>query len=354
MATPTLTIASRFYTDPAYYALEKEKIFWRTWQFVCHLTDIGSVGQYWTADIAGESVFVIRGKDDVVRAFFNVCQHRGHLLLDTTGQCDRVVCPYHAWAYALDGDLLHARGTDDVAGFDKTDYRLKPVRIDTFCGFIFVNLDDEATPMGQLYPGLEAEILAAKPNLASMIRVHSERVPHACNWKISVENYNECYHCPVAHKYIVANLYSGDEYRITVGDGVIRHFSPRLSEADKHGNLQIWSLWPNLSIQRQPIHHCISVRHFQSVTHRQSVYDYLWFVDPDLSQEALSEVKQMAGETYTSTNAVEDQQIVANVQRGLESRGYDRGPLVLRPGAASENEYAVAYFQRRYLESIGA
>jgi phenylpropionate dioxygenase-like ring-hydroxylating dioxygenase large terminal subunit len=352
MTKPVLTIPTCYYTDPTFYELEKEKIFWRTWQFVCHTTDISEAGSFWTTDIAGESIVVVHGMDGQVRAFFNVCRHRGHRLTEADGVCTRLVCPYHAWAYDLDGTLSNARGTDDVEGFDKADYGLKAVRVESFCGLLFVNLDADATPLGDLHPGLREEILEKQPRLESMIRVHSECVPHACNWKVSVENYNECYHCPVAHKYIVSNLYSADEYRITVENDVVRHFSPRLEQRDVHGDLIIWSLWPNLSIQCQPIHHSVSIRHFRGVNHRQSVYDYLWFIDPDLPAHAKAEVLEMGQKTYASTNAIEDQMIVKNVQLGLESRGYERGPLVLKPGPASENEHAVAFFQSRYLQTI--
>ena len=352
MASPTLTIPSRYYTDPAFYQLEKERIFWRTWQFVCHTTDVQDAGAFWTADVAGESVVVVRGKDGTARAFYNVCRHRGHRLLQGDGACNRLVCPYHAWAYDLDGSLSSARGTEDIAGFDKANYGLKSLRLESFCGFLFVNLDADAQSLDELYPGLRDEILEKQPRIESMIRVHAECVSHECNWKVSVENYNECYHCPVAHKYIVSNLYSGDQYRITVEGGVVRHFSPRLEQRDLHGDLVIWSLWPNLSIQSQPIHRSVSIRHFRSVTHRESLYDYLWYVDPDLPAEAKEQVLEMGQKTYNSTNAVEDQSIVKNVQLGLESRGYDQGPLVIKPGAASENEHAVAFFQSCYLDVI--
>ena len=177
-------------------------------------------------------------------------------------------------------------------------------------------------------------------------------MPHACNWKVSVENYNECYHCPVVHKYLVSSIYSGSEYRITLDNGVVRHKTSGLKGREKHGDLHIWFLWPNFGIQIFPLHRSISLRHFQSIGPRETHYAYTWYVDPMLSDEERAEVMEMGSNTYPSTNGIEDQEIVRNVQLGLNSRSYDRGILVVPPIASDISEIAVADFQKRYLDVI--
>lgn len=352
MTHENLTISSRYYTDPAYYEIEKEKILYRTWQFACHRTDIPGPGSFHTVQIGDESIVILHGEDGEIRAFYNVCRHRAHRITEGSGQCKRLSCPYHAWTYNLDGTLFRAPGTEDVEGFDPETIRLRPVRVEGFCGLMFVNLDDEATAMDELYPGLQEEILDKKPTLPNVVRVYEDRVRHECNWKVSVENYSECYHCPVAHKYITSNIYSGTEYRISVEDGIIRHFSPRLNEREIHGDLHIWFLWPNFAIQIFPIYRSISLRHFQGLGHRETDYVYSWYVDPDLTDSESEEVAELGRSTHHSNNGLEDQNIVRNVQLGLESRSYDQGQLIITPNPSAQSELAVGHFQKRYLQAI--
>ena len=347
----TTTIPSRYYTDPAVYELDKERILYRTWQFVTHVCSVTTPGAFLTAQIGDESLIVVRDDDAELHAFYNVCRHRAHRVVTGRGTTQRFVCPYHAWTYALDGCLVAAPKTEEVAGFDKAGVKLREVRLEVFCGLIFVNLDDDAKPLTEEFPGLAQEILAAKPDLADMQLVFEDRIDHAANWKVSVENFSECYHCPVAHRYIVSNLYSADEYRVTIGDKVVRHYSERLADRETHGDLHVWYMWPNLAIELFPVHRSISVRHFAPCGPRATRYFYLWYTDPDLPPEKVDEVVAM-GETYRETNGAEDASLVASVQQGLESRAYDVGHLVITPSITPHSEHGVAHFQRLYLEAI--
>lgn len=347
MSTPEQTMPSRFYTDPTVYEAEKDRILYRTWQFAGHVNDIADIGSFRTLEIADESLVLVRGRDGQIRAFYNVCRHRAHRLAEGGGRCRTMVCPYHAWSYDLDGRLLNAPGTDDVEGFDAGSIRLRQARLEDFCGLLFVNLDDAAPTMTELYPGLKEEILAAKPGLPSMRQVFADRIAHDCNWKVSVENFSECYHCPVVHKYVVSTCYSADEYRITIEDGIVRHYAPRLKDREAHGDLRIWHLWPNLAIELFPLHRAISVRHFEPAGPRNTTYAYLWYADPNLPETAVEEIIE-TGRIYRKTNGAEDERLVKNVQLGLESRSYDVGPLVITSAITSQSEHAVAHFQNRY------
>ena len=169
--------------------------------------------------------------------------------------------------------------------------------------------------------------------------------------EVSVENFSECYHCPVAHRWVVTNIWSANAYQINIDNNVVRHFSERLNDRTTHGDLHIWFMWPNLAIEMYPIHRCISVRHFDPRGPRDTMYSYLWYADQNLSQDKVDEVIELA-KTYPDTNGAEDAAIVASVQQGLESRAYDVGQLVVTPSVTPQSEHGVAHFQSMYLDAI--
>ena len=210
-------LAARYYTDPDVFAAEMEQVFARSWVMVGHVSQIAEPGMIITAPVGDESVLVTNDGGRL-RAMYNVCQHRGHQLVTSERvQVDRITCPYHAWTYGLDGRLLHARG--EQVG----ELCVPPVRLETQGGFMFVNLDSEALSLDQSAAGVEGELLALAPDVAE--RVLAARNTHEvrANWKVVVENYNECYHCPNVHKWFTAGVISPGSYRISMNGDVIRH-----------------------------------------------------------------------------------------------------------------------------------
>ena len=158
------TLPGRYYFDREIYQRENSAIFSRTWQYVGHISMLTDPGDYIVAEIGGESIVILLNNQKNLQAFYNVCQHRAHRLLEGRGHIrHRIVCPYHTWTYNLDGDLNHARGTDQLPEFDKSRFGLKAIRVDTLCGFIFVNLDTSAATLSDAYPGLEMEIRSFSP-----------------------------------------------------------------------------------------------------------------------------------------------------------------------------------------------
>ena len=125
------TLPSHLYLDENIYEQEKRKIFYNHWHYAGHISQLTKTGDYLTAGIADESIFVVRGQDDELRGFYNVCRHRAHQLLEGSGNTRNIVCPYHAWSYALTGELRHARNSEKVPGFDKSEFCLQPVQVDT-------------------------------------------------------------------------------------------------------------------------------------------------------------------------------------------------------------------------------
>ena len=143
----SFTLPARFYTDPTIYEAEKATIFYRSWWCAGHKSQLTKPGSYLTTQIHEQGVVVTRGQDGVLRAFYNVCQHRGHELVQGCGETRMFTCPYHAWTYNLDGTLRTARLTKSLPDFKSCDFALKPVQVEDFCGFIFVNLDPAARPL---------------------------------------------------------------------------------------------------------------------------------------------------------------------------------------------------------------
>ncbi|MEL7397841.1 MAG: aromatic ring-hydroxylating dioxygenase subunit alpha, partial [Pseudomonadota bacterium] len=220
-APVTLSLDARYYTDPAIFAKEMDGLLSTTWQFAGHANDIPKVGDYFAFEIAGQQLFSIRGRDKQVRTFYNVCQHRAHGLVQGSGNARVVVCPYHAWTYELTGHLRNGPNIGSVPGFDKSTVCLTEVRTEDFNGFIFVNLDDDAAPMDEWFPGVREEIAEYVPNVQELAPLECVEIPEKCNWKVSVENYSECYHCPINHQTFATGVIKPGSVLISMGHGQI-------------------------------------------------------------------------------------------------------------------------------------
>ena len=191
-------LPGRVFHDPAVFAFEQERWFARDWLCAGRAEQAAAPGEYFLAGPAGENVLVVRGPDGALRAFYNLCRHRGATLLEQPGgRLAEIVCPYHAWVYDLDGTLRFARHTEVIAGFDRAGNGLAPVRCETWQGFVFVSLDPAAPPLAGWLGDLPAHL--ARFDLGALRRVRRISYQVAANWKIIAENYSECYHCPGVH-----------------------------------------------------------------------------------------------------------------------------------------------------------
>ena len=195
---------ARWYTAPETFAAERERIFARGWICAGRLEQLERPGDFLTAEVGGESVIVVRGKDERVRAFYNVCRHRGtRLCTEPAGRfAGSVQCPYHAWTYGLDGTLLAARTMDEVEGFDRSVLALNPVRLETWEGFVFVSLAAAPEPFADAFAPLVGRF--ARWHLGALRTARTIEYALACNWKLVFQNYSECYHCPLVHPQLDA------------------------------------------------------------------------------------------------------------------------------------------------------
>lgn len=217
------SLDARYYTDPDIFAAEEAGLFARSWQFAGHISQLERPGDYFTTDVAGESLILLRDRDLEIRCFYNVCQHRAHQLVQGEGNAKLLVCPYHAWTYELTGRLRMGPNIKAVTGFNRDDVCLSSVRVEDFLGFLFVNLDPDAPDMDTQFPRVREELARFVPNIARLRPLEWVDIPEACNWKISIENYSECYHCQLNHPTFAKGVVKPETYDIQPQGRCLRH-----------------------------------------------------------------------------------------------------------------------------------
>jgi choline monooxygenase len=350
------TLAAPYYTDPAVYEREKEAIFFRGWNFVGHAGSLREPGSYVTAAIADQNVFVIRGKDQTLRGFYNVCAHRAHELLKGCGTAKVITCPYHAWSYHSDGRLRTARGCDKVAGFDPAAFGLKPVRVEELCGFVFVNLDPEARPLKGQSGDLESEMRRYCPDIDRLTFAHRLTYELKANWKNVVDNFLECYHCSPAHPAFV-DLVDIKNYR-TVTHGIYSsHIAPpgradnaayRIPEGQT-SDFAAWWLWPNVAFNTFPGPGNMTVLHIMP-TGPETTREHFDFYFLDATPSAC---ERDAIRYIDEVLQPEDIGLVESVQRGLHSRGYRQGRFIVDKERSYISEHGPHHFHGLVLEALG-
>ena len=199
-------LPGRDYADPAVFAVERDTIFHRSWFCVGRGEEVPEPGNFLTCDVAGESILVTRTKGGDVRAHFNVCRHRGSVLLEQErGHAKAaIVCPYHNWAYGLDGKLVGTPNVHDHDGLDRDAYGLRPVRVEVWEGFLFVNLSEDPVPLlEQLAIEPDGPLDYARYDVGALRIGARVEYDVAADWKIIHDNFNECLHCPSVHPELV-------------------------------------------------------------------------------------------------------------------------------------------------------
>ncbi|MGB0694911.1 MAG: aromatic ring-hydroxylating oxygenase subunit alpha [Rhodospirillaceae bacterium] len=348
---------AKFYTDLDVFEVEKAKLFAKTWQFAAHASLFVNIGDYYTFELAGENLFCIKGTDGQIRTFYNVCQHRAHQLVEGQGTTRLVVCPYHAWTYELTGQLRSGPNLKSVPGFDKSLVCLTEVRTEVFLGFVFVNLDPNAKPLDEWFPHAREQIEAFVPNWAELAPLEWIDVAENCNWKVSVENYSECYHCGQNHRTFTTGVIKSETYDIQPHGYCLRHTTEctnldQLSYSIESGlpnneKYSSWFLWPMFSFQVYP-GNLLNTYHWRPVDVDHVVVWRGWYSIGGIDNET---VRRMAVQDR-STTVEEDIRLVESVQRGLTSRGYVPGPLVVDPKSGVKSEHSIVALQNWIREAL--
>jgi phenylpropionate dioxygenase-like ring-hydroxylating dioxygenase large terminal subunit len=227
-----MTFPASWYSDPRIYAFELDRIFTRSWQLAAPLDQLANPGDHVVTGVAHIPIVVTRDLDGALHGFVNVCRHRAFPVARGNGNRKTLQCGYHGWTYELDGRLRTAPGCGFEGQFDKREFSLVPVAVDTFGGFVWVNPDPDAPPLRDAYPELEP--LATERGVSfdgfRYVRRYSYEIP--ANWKVWVENATECYHCPTIHTKSFSDAFdvSRDQYAyVNVGRllGQFTHYNPK-------------------------------------------------------------------------------------------------------------------------------
>jgi phenylpropionate dioxygenase-like ring-hydroxylating dioxygenase large terminal subunit len=335
------TIPSTWYSDPEIFALESNIIFDRTWQYVGMSNRLQATGDRILAQVGSEPVVIVRGKDNRIRAFYNVCRHRGGPLASEDGCSNMLQCQYHGWTYALDGVLRGVPDFDRVELFDKKDFGLVPIEIAEYHGMLFIALEKPREDLATLLAGVHERIRNVE---LSELQYHS-RVTYQlnCNWKIYVDNYLEGYHVPIVHPELF-RMYDFTDYITETRERYSYQHSPLsasetlYSEHLRPGRareaLYFW-IWPNLMLNLLPGRLQTNLVRPLSPNRCEVVFDY--YYEDVTSERANKFIKEDLA--FSELVQAEDIHICELVQRGVSSRSYDRGRF------STKRENAVHHFQ---------
>jgi choline monooxygenase len=334
------TLASRFYIDPSILEIEKARIFHRTWQLVGTLDhpcgevngvkrSIADPESFFTADVAGEPVVVVRDKQGTLRAFSNVCRHRAGPIALGSGCKSVLRCGYHGWTYTLDGRLIGTPDIDGVELFDRTTMGMVPLRLETWEKFIFVNFDRSAEPLSTYLGDIPEQARGFQFEGLQL----AERRDYVinCNWKVYVDNYLEGYHIPIAHPGLMREIdyaqYRTDTFRYHSQQfAPIRAMKPEQGErfyAPGTGLQEALYFWifPNLMLNIYPDN--VSTNVIVPISHEKTLTIFEWYFHDAASARVQERVNKAV--LFSDEVQQEDIGLCENVQRGLRSSTYDRG-----------------------------
>ena len=353
----SLSLRAEAYTDPAWFRADLDGVLAKSWQWVCHVEKLRAPGAYLATEIAGRPIAIVRDRGGVLRAFYNVCKHRAHALLSGEGTASRIMCPYHAWVYRLDGQLVRAPHTENLEGFEPAAICLDQVRVEEFCGFVFVNLDTGAAPLAEQSGNLQTEIRHWAPDIDALTHGHRLTYDIRSNWKNVVDNFLECYHCPTAHKDF-CDLVDMETYKVTTY-GI---YSSHMADAGQGANTAydvsnatvrthaVWWLWPTTCLMRYPGRSSMIVLNIIPMGPDRTLETYDFFLEtpePDaMERDAIRYLDEVL--------QVEDIGLVESVQRGMATPAFTQGRIVYDPDGSGKSEHALHHFHGLVLDAYRA
>ena len=343
------TLPFEWYSDPAVLRLEQERIFRRSWQYAGRADQVAEPGAFFTCAAGDVPIVIVRDRERRLRAFVNVCRHRGSLVCEGEGRRETLQCPNHAWTYDLDGSLRAAPRSDREPGFDRSELGLVPVGAEEWGPFVFVNPDADASPLADVLGELPELLAAAGLDLGSLRFLRRSRSGYDANWKVCCENFLECYHCQVAHPGFskVVDV-SVDAYELVESRWFSSQYGPVRAEPrgtfDPRGPIgrgQFHFLWPNLTINVMPGQPNLSIGPVLPAGPERTERFLDYFVAPDVDEQWLGEML-----AFDEQVGAEDAVLVERVQKGLRGGGLAHGRLLL------ESERLVAHFQALVLDAL--
>jgi choline monooxygenase len=355
-------LSPHLYRDPEVLEVEQRKIFARTWQLAGHISQLPEPGSYITANAGVEPVLVLRTAEGELRAFRNVCRHRGSRLLSGSGDCGKAIrCRYHGWTYRFDGELIGVPEGRAIPGLDKKALGLFPARVEVMSGLVFVNLDIHATPLAEQVAGLPERL---ERYGLDKLRLHPEKPStQPANWKIVVDNYLEGYHVPIAHPGLMRML-DYKNYDVELHDNWLWYDAPLRDKPSGNRVERIYQRMvepmPGLSAEDARVWHYIFIYPNTTIDLYPDQAG-VWRIAPDGPLRSVdlaltllphnpglrTRVVQFANRKFNQLVSDEDADLVANQQAGLETRGFEPGPL-------SRREAALGWFADKIRADLGA
>lgn len=343
------TLPARLYWDVDVFAAEREKIFGCTWQVVGHVHQVVNPGDYFTIDLVGEPLLIVRGTDGQLRGFYNVCRHRAGPAAEGCGSRKLFRCGYHGWTYGLDGSLISATEIDGVKGFRAEDFALVPVRTEEWFNLVFVNLDPQARPLRECLGPLPQQ--TERFPFAAMKLFERRTYDMKCNWKAYVDNYLEGYHLPTVHPTLNREL-DYNAYVVEPYERHVRQFSPirgaqpgdttprRYQASREDLTTDYFWIFPNWMLNCYPDN--VSLNIVLPLEPERSLAIFEWYLP---EREHRSPAAKASVE-FSDQIQMEDVAICETVQRNLHSRSYSRGRFSVK------QEKGVHAFHRMYADRI--
>jgi Rieske 2Fe-2S family protein len=355
------TLMGKYYTSPEIFDREQECIFGKRWICIGRSEQLADPGEYFLSQVGGESLIVVRDASGRLNAYFNVCRHRGTRLCEQErGKFSATIqCPYHAWTYNLWGELIGAPLMDEVAGFDKADYPLHRAALAEWGGFLFVNLHREAEPFETAFAPFIGKFSQWKlPELRVMRRAEYQV---KANWKLIVQNYSECYHCPLIHPALARrspyrsgynDLYSGpflggfmllnEEFGSMTMSGRACAAPIGVFSAEEIRRVYYYAIFPQMLLSLHPDYVMVHTLWPVNVAETRVVCE--WLFDPKASTYPGFDPDD-AMQFWDMTNR-QDWHVCELSQLGVSSRRYSPSPY-------SSTESLLAAFDQEYLRALG-
>jgi phenylpropionate dioxygenase-like ring-hydroxylating dioxygenase large terminal subunit len=314
------TLPYRWYVDPDVLRLEEERIFRGSWQYAGHTGELPAPGTFMTTRAGRTPVLVTRARDGRLRAFLNICRHRGFPVAEGSGRRETIQCPYHAWTYGLDGSLRSAPRSEEIVDFPRQELGLCRVSVETWGPFVFVNTSRDPESLADALGSMPAQVAELGLDVDSLVFHTRWQAELAANWKVVCENFLECYHCQVAHPQLASMLdTSAEAYALSVdgrlssqhgpareGGGTRMHLDGELPRSQFH------FLWPNLGVNIFPGRPNISIGPIVPLAPDRTYRLLDYFFGPDVDQEWIDELM-----AFDDQVGGEDRALVEGVQRGL-------------------------------------
>ena len=357
------TLPGSYYFDPGIYAREVEEIWFKTWQFVGYARDLARPGDYVTADLLDQKILVSRGKDGRLRAFHNVCMHRGHVLAEGKGNKTVFTCPFHAWSYDTTGALKAAGNAENVAGFRLEDFSLSEIRVERLGHMVFVNLSDDGPALAEMCGGIVEEFRSVVPRYDRLYNFRRDRYEVEANWKLAFDQM-ECYHCPHLHPQIMGkDAYLEPSFDIVEREYWATHITrgnAKVIEGEKGSlpyefgpdeeinNGHIWWIWPNLVF----------------VAHRGPANLKTMHIVPDGPERFVQHIDNLVADDPPQPKTLsnidynrdvlqpQDLGAMESQQLGRHARGYTQGRLMVDRERSWLSEHGTHHFDRLVWEAI--